>query len=169
MPRILLEGRPGSGKTTLCRAVAEAIERRGLTVAGFVTEEIRAGRRRAGFSIETFSGERGVLAHVDRVGEPRVGRYGVDIATFEQLALPSLEQPADIVVIDEIGKMELLSETFRACLADIVEGDRPILATVHTFRHPFTDALKARPDVRVLMVDRSRRAEQVQEVEGLLI
>ena len=145
-------------------AVAEALKGRGLTVAGFVTEEIRVGGRRTGFSIEAFGSGRGVLAHVDRPGEPRVGRYGVDLATFERLAIGALKDPADVVVIDEIGKMELLSIRFRAAVTDLLEGRRHIIATVHVFRHPFTDGLKARPDVEVLAIDPSRRTGMVEEV-----
>lgn len=168
MPKILLEGRPGAGKTTLAREVTESLKARGLAVAGFVTEEIRDRGRRTGFSIEAFSGARGVLAHVDRAGEPRVGRYGVDVATFERIALGALDHPADIVVIDEIGKMELLSDRFRAAVTDIIDREASILATVHVFRHPFTDALKARRDVEVVAVDRSRRAGLAEEIERLL-
>lgn len=168
MPKILLQGRPGAGKTTLARVVAEALKARGFTVSGFVTEEIRDAGRRAGFSIEAFGGERGVLAHVDRAGGPRVGRYGVDVATFERIALATLEHPADVVVVDEIGKMELLSDAFRAAVTAIMGQDRSILATVHVFRHPFTDALKARPDVEVIEVHRARRAGLAEKIERLL-
>jgi nucleoside-triphosphatase len=168
VPKILLEGRPGTGKTTLALSVAEALKAQGLTVSGFVTEEIRDSGRRTGFSVEAFGGERGVLAHTDRAGGPRVGRYGIDVATFERIALAALEDPADIVVIDEIGKMELLSIAFHAAVAEILDGDRSVLATVHAFRHPFTDALKARSDVEVVTIDRSRRAGMAAEIERLL-
>jgi nucleoside-triphosphatase len=169
VPKILVEGRPGTGKTTLARAVAEAMKVQGLTVAGFLTEEIRDGGCRTGFSIEAFGGERGVLAHLARSGEPRVGRYGVDVATFERIALAGLEHTAaDIVVIDEIGRMELLSTAFRDAVTDIMDQDLSILATVHAFRHPFTDALKARPDVDIVVVDHSRGGGLADEIERLL-
>jgi nucleoside-triphosphatase len=169
VPKILLEGRPGAGKTTLARTVADALKARGLSVAGFYTEEIRDGGRRIGFSIEAFSGQRGVLAHVDRPGKPRVGRYGVDVASFERIALAALEHSADIVVIDEIGKMELLSDAFQAAVTEIIGRDLSILATVHAFRHPFTDALKARLDVDVLEVHRSTGSELADEIERLVV
>jgi nucleoside-triphosphatase len=118
VPKILVEGRPGTGETTLARAVAEAMKVQRLTVASFLTEEIHDGGRRTAFSIEAFGGERGVLAHVARSGEPRFGRDGVDVATFERIALAGLEHTADIVVIDEIGRMELLSTAFRDAVTD---------------------------------------------------
>jgi nucleoside-triphosphatase len=168
MPKILVEGRPGSGKSTLAVAVAEELRSRGLTVAGFVTEEIRHGGRRVGFSIEAFGGERGVLAHIDPAGKPRVGRYRVDVETFERVAIRALGEPGAVVVIDELGKMELLSAEFRSAVTEIFDGGRDVMATVHVFRHPFTDALKARSDVKVVILDRARRDGMVADVVRML-
>ena len=155
----LIEARPGAGKTTSLQRLAELLRERGATLAGFVTEEIRERGRRVGFSIETLGGERGTLAHQKLPGPPRVGRYGVAIGEFERLALPALRVPADAILIDELGKMELASLAFRNAVADLVEGDTPVVATVHAFRHPFTDALKRRPDAEVVHLTRENRDE----------
>jgi nucleoside-triphosphatase len=155
--RLLIEARPGAGKTTALSRLAEQLRDEGVAPTGFLTREMRDGGRRVGFEIETFDGERGVLAHVEIAGPPRVGRYGVDLEEFERLALPSLEAPGDVVLIDELGKMELASEPFREAVLGLFEGDAPIVATVHTFRHPFTDALKARPEVSLVKLTRSNR------------
>ena len=152
----LIEARPGAGKTTMLQRLAELLRQRGVTLAGFVTEEIREGGRRAGFSIETFAGERGTLAHQNLPGPPRVGRYGVALGDFERLALPALRVPADAILIDELGKMELASPAFRDVVADLVERDTPVVA-VHAFRHPFSDALKRRPDAEVVHLTRENR------------
>jgi nucleoside-triphosphatase len=153
----LIEGRPGTGKTTALRRLAELLRSRGIALGGFFTEEIREGRRRVGFSIETFDGRHGTLAHLERPGLPRVGRYGVDLEEFERLALPALRLPADIVLIDELGKMELASDAFREAVASLLEGEIPVVATVHAFRHPFTDLLKSRPDAETLRLTRANR------------
>src|SRR6266508_401676 len=101
--RILLEGRPGAGKSTVARRLADRLSQDGISVSGFVTEEIRESGRRLGFSLEQLGGQRDVLAHVEIPGPPRVGRYGVDLAALERLALPALEQADeyDVAIVDE--------------------------------------------------------------------
>jgi nucleoside-triphosphatase len=156
--RVLVEARPGAGKTTAAIGLAERLRAAGLPLAGFFTEEIREGRRRVGFRIETFEGERGVLAHVDLRGRPRVGKYGVDLEAFERLALPAVEPPAGgAAVIDELGKMELASARFRDAMTALFDADIPLVATVHAFRHPFTDELKRRADVEVVRLSKANR------------
>jgi nucleoside-triphosphatase len=159
-PRILLEGRPGGGKTTVARRLADLLRDRGADLRGFTTEEIRRGRRRIGFSVETMDGKHAVLAHVDLAGPPRVGRYGVDVAAFEKVALPGLDcVSGPIVIVDEIGKMELASARFRDAVSRLLDGRCPVVATVHAFAHPFTDALKARDDVEIVRVTERNRDE----------
>ena len=155
---MLVEARPGAGKTTAAIGLADRLRAAGLPLAGFFTEEIREGRRRVGFRIETFEGERGVLAHVDLRGRPRVGKYGVDLEAFERLALPAVEPPAGgAAVIDELGKMELASARFRDAMTALFDADIPLVATVHAFRHPFTDELKRRADVEVVKLSKANR------------
>jgi nucleoside-triphosphatase len=160
----LIEARPGAGKTTALGRLAQILRERGATVAGFLTEEIRDGGKRVGFSIETLRGERGTLAHVECPGPPRVGRYGVALREFERLAVPALQVPADAVLIDELGKMELASVAFTDAVANLLEGETPVVATVHAFRHPFTDRLKRRRDAEVVRLTRANR----DELPGLL-
>jgi nucleoside-triphosphatase len=156
--RILVEGRPGSGKTTAARRVVSLLIEQGAHVAGFTTAEIRRDGDRIGFSIETVDGQTGVLAHVHFAG-PRVGKYGVDLGSFEDLALPALEAAQDrtIVVIDELGKMELQSAPFRRMIETLFEGGKSLVATVHVYKHPFTDGLKRRTDIKVVKLAKANR------------
>jgi nucleoside-triphosphatase len=158
--KVLIEARPGAGKTTAAISLAEHLRSAELPLAGFVTEEMRERGVRVGFGIETFSGERGMLAHVELPGPPRVGKYGVDLEGFERVALPSLDPPAGgVTVIDELGKMELASARFRDAVSALVDADVPLVATVHAFRHPFTDELKRRSDVEVIRLNKANRDE----------
>ena len=157
--RVLLEGRPGSGKTTVARRLVQQLRAAGVPTAGFTTEEIRDGTRRVGFRVEAVAGPRGTLAHVTFSGPPRVGKYGVDLGAFERIALPALEPPGvrGVIVVDELGKMELASDRFRQAVEAVFDGGAAVVATVHAFRHPLTDALKARPDIEILRITSGNR------------
>jgi nucleoside-triphosphatase len=152
------------GKTTLAVSVGELLRERGVTLRGFVTEELREAGRRVGFAVETVSGERATLAHVGFAGPPRVGRYGVDIEAFERLALPALAeiQEGEVVLIDELGKMELASDAFRSSVSALFGRRVAIVATVQASRHPFTDALKR--EAEVVRVTKRNRTELPQEI-----
>ena len=158
-PRLLLEGRPGIGKTTVARRLLTLLQEAGVPVAGFTTGELRTRGHREGFVVEAASGAREVLAHIGLPGPPRVGRYGVDLAAFERVALPALHTPAigGVVVVDELGRMELASTAFRAAILELLGRDVAVVATVQLARHRFTDALKRRPDIRVIRVTEATR------------
>jgi nucleoside-triphosphatase len=142
-----------------------------VPVSGFLTREIREGRHRRGFRIETAAGEKGTLAHVGHRGGPRVGKYGVDLEEFERIALPTLEDTPEggVVVIDELGNMELASKRFRDAVGALFEGDTPVVATVHAHRHPFTDGLKRRGDVKVQRVTRGNRDALPKQILAMLV
>jgi nucleoside-triphosphatase len=158
-PRLLLEGRPGSGKTTAAARLVELVRADGVSVTGFLTRELREGGERVGFTLETLDGRRGMLAHVGIRGGVRVGRYRVALDDLERLAIPALRADADVVVVDELGKMELASLAFRDAVIALLERSVAVVATVHTNPHPFTDELKHRPSVTVLRLTRSNRDE----------
>jgi nucleoside-triphosphatase len=146
---LLLTGRPGVGKTTLIKAVAQAL---GECADGFYTEEIRERGKRQGFRLLGLRGERAILAHVryQKRGRPRVGRYGVDVDALDRVGVAALERAlarADVVIVDEIGKMELFSERFKAAVLAALDGEAPLIATVMARSHSWVDALKARPGV----------------------
>jgi nucleoside-triphosphatase len=159
---ILLTGRPGVGKTTVMRRLAELLSNRPL--AGFYTEEIREGGERQGFGAATFSGRTCILAHVNHRSRHRVGRYGVDVATFEQLVLPELTRHADVMLIDEIGKMECFSTRFVTAARDLLDGPTPMVATVAVSGGGLIAEAKARPDVEVWKVTRDNRDELPQRL-----
>jgi NTP hydrolase family protein len=92
--RLLLEGRPGIGKTTVARRLVALLRDTGVPLGGFVTDELRRGGQREGFAVHAVNtGHHGVLAHVELPGPPRVGRYGVDLQAFERVALPAITAP----------------------------------------------------------------------------
>ena len=152
---ILLTGRPGIGKTTVITRLADLLSNK--TTAGFYTEEIREGGQRQGCGATTFSGASGVLAHVGLQSRQRVGRYGVDVSAFEQLVLPELTCSCDVMLIDEIGKMECFSARFINVVRELLDGPTPIVATVAVSGAGFITEAKTRSDVEVWQVTRDSR------------
>jgi nucleoside-triphosphatase len=149
---VLLEGRPGAGKTTVVRGLVGLLQSAGVALAGITTEELRVAGERVGFAVEDMSGRRAVLAHVDLPGPPNIGRYGIDLAGFEPIAVPALAGSGDVLVLDELGPMELCSPAFRAAAERVFDTDRIVVATVQVRPHPLTTALKVRPDIELITV-----------------
>ena len=155
--RILLSGRPGVGKTTVVLRVVELVAR---PVRGFVTEEWREGSSRMGFRLRTFPGTEVVMAQRGRGEGPRVGRYRVDVEAVEEVGVAELRQALSeeaLVVVDEIGKMELLCPAFRRAVEELLESDLDVLATVTRSPLPFVRKLLARADVALVEVRRDNR------------
>ncbi len=161
---ILLTGAPGDGKTTVVGKVAAGL--RGRTIRGFTTAEIRSGRERQGFRLETFDGRSAVFAHVSIRSLHHVGKYGVDVAALDALVGEALDPRAnaDVYLVDEIGKMECLSEKFVAAIKDLLDSGRPLVATVALLGSGFIEQVKRRPDVELLTVTRSNRDSLPDEI-----
>lgn len=112
-----------------------------------------------------------MLAHVDLADRPMVGKYGVDVAVVDRVVVSAIERAIlekEIVVIDEIARMELLSKCFEDVVTKAFDSHRTVLATAHAFSHPFTDALKARPDVTLLHLTIENRNKELQKCMLLL-
>ena len=128
-PRILLTGPPRCGKTTV---VQKVVARFPGKAAGFFTREVREKGERVGFEIVTLDGRAAWLSHVGFAGPYRVGKYGVNMENLHRVGLPSLEwQPGvDLVVVDEIGKMECLSPRFVGAMEKLWAAAVPLVVTV---------------------------------------
>ncbi len=166
---VLVTGRPGSGKTTLVVKLLQRLAGRGFKAAGFVTEEIREGPGRVGFEVRDLEGNKAILAHVRRKGKPRVGKYGVDVEAFESIALKALEigkKDTDLLVVDEIGRMELFSSLFRSTLLELLDLRVPLLATVQARDDDFTRDIISRQDAVVYRLNDMERGELLEVVDG---
>ena len=148
----LLTGRPGTGKTTLIKQAVADLE---MAAGGFYTEEIRSGATRLGFRLVTLDGRETTLAHVDFNKRFRVGKYGVDVAALDSVGVPALRKAAgqcDLVIIDEIGKMELFSTAFREAVSSIIESGKTVLGTIMLQPNPWADAVRRLPQVQLVTV-----------------
>ncbi len=171
-PRILLTGPPGCGKTTV---ILRTIERLGRQVraAGFYTAEVRLGGERVGFDVVALdeAGGRGPLARTGAEG-PRVGRYRVDVASFERIGVRALAAglaaPGTLLVVDELGKMECLSPRFVELLPSVFSAPSPLLGTILEARHPVADAYRRAEGVEIIRVTAGNREGLVEELVGRL-
>jgi nucleoside-triphosphatase len=161
---LLLTGQPGTGKTAL---IKEALARTRVQAGGFYTEEIRTGGIRQGFRIITLDGHEAVLAHVNIPSPYRVSKYRVDTDALDRVGVSSLHQAlkeGDVTVIDEIGKMELLSPQFKEAVTQAMDSGKRVLGTIMLKPHPFADEIKRRPEVEVLLLTRDNRPQVMKKV-----
>ena len=143
--KFLIRGRPGSGKSTALNLIEERLRDLGIEVAGIKTPEVRSGSRRIGFKVVDIStGDSVLFASVSFSSHQRVGRYGVNVSLFESVAIPALVnglKVAKVILIDEIGKMELLSNKFVEAVKRIWESNKIAVGTVPISRVPFVERL----------------------------
>ena len=155
---LLLTGPPGCGKTTVLCRVVELLK--GRRLAGFYTEELREHGQRTGFEAIGLGGGKTMLAHVEFHTRHQVGRYGVDLEGFETIVRTELNQvpgEVDLIVVDEIGKMECLSPIFVAAITRVLDGPVPVLATIAAKGGGFIAQVKARSDVEIVTVTSANR------------
>jgi len=161
---ILLTGPPGIGKTTLVRKLSE--ELKGLHPAGFYTEEIRQGGIRKGFSLISLNGKKGLLSHTGIQSPNRVGRYRVDVKGFEGFleSVAFFAPKTNLIVIDEIGKMECLSPKFRRLIKQILDSEKLVIATIARKGRGIIEEIKKREDVKVFEAKKDNRDSLVSEI-----
>ncbi|MBE0432686.1 AAA family ATPase [candidate division WOR-3 bacterium] len=168
MTNIVLVGPPRIGKTTIIKAVVAKLSGK---CAGFYTEEIKENGERVGFQLVTVDNTSCTLSHRDIVGHIHVGKYGVDLACLESAGVMAIRKgmkTRQIVIIDEIGKMEILSRPFRLTVLDAFDSKSPVLSTMLVKRNPFCDKIRARQDVEVLEVTEMNRDKLVEIILGKL-
>ncbi len=144
---IFLTGAPSSGKTTV---IKKLVSRLNYPVTGFYTEEERTGGKRTGFLMKTVDGKKGYLAHQDIRSDFRIRRYGVSIENIEQIAVPSIvPKNKDIIILDEIGKMECFSEVFKRAALMALDSPNIVIGTITLGGDEFILGVKKRADIEI--------------------
>lgn len=171
---VLVTGRPGVGKTTAVIRAVEELKKAGLRIGGFVSREERKEGVRTGFVIiDLETSEEAYLARVGD-GAPRIGKYVVLVDELERVGVRAVKralQSAQVVVVDEIGPMELLSKKFKEVVAEALDSSKPVIATIHVKEreNPFGRSILARRDVAILEVNPSNRALIPREIVRLVL
>ncbi|UCG01102.1 MAG: NTPase [Candidatus Heimdallarchaeota archaeon] len=170
---LLITGKPGVGKTTLVTKVITEIKemKPNWLISGFYTKELRQSGRRIGFDIYTLDGQQGILA---RSNDPklmskfRVGKYSVVTTDLEDLVVPLLYESTDLLILDELGKMELFSSKFRNAVIFAFNNQTRIFATLPFYENPFLASIKSRSDIKIWELTQSNRLHIFEEIVKFL-
>jgi len=158
LTNLLLTGPPGIGKTTAIRRTLKLLS--DVTIGGFVTAAFEERGRRTGFSIRDLRGPTGLLASTELPAGPQVSRYRVNVPDIERIGVPALLNAladADLIVCDEIGRMELFCPAFCEAILRCLDSPKPVLGTLQARRNAFLDGIRARPDVETVAVTATNR------------
>lgn len=171
----MITGPPGSGKSTLLFDLVKDLKKRSVKIAGITTPEIRKDGQRWGFQIKNLkTGEEGILASVELRGSPRVSKYGVSLEDLNKIGVQALrnalEDESEVVVIDEIGKMELKSRTFAEVSGNLLDSSKIILGVMYYKPiHPLIRNIKSRGDTKVYWVTKKKTERERKEIKDEII
>ena len=149
MNNLLITGPPRCGKTTLIKRLCSD-PLMSQNFAGFITEEIRDKGQRIGFKIVSYpDGKEGLLARKGMPSSYRLGSYGINLEDLDKIGCSAAGHALTtrkIIIIDEIGKMELFSDKFKKILLEALDSPQKVVATVMERRNEFVDRIKSRKD-----------------------
>ena len=171
---MLLTGHPGCGKSTLINRLVYAAREKGMKVGGISTPEFRLSTgKRGGFLIQNIAtGDEQIMASVEFSSPVSVGRYGVNLNAIRDIGVAAIDaavSTADMVVIDEIGKMELAVPEFLPSVTAALDSSKPVLGTIgFRLSTPGITKLKNRSDVTQILLTSENRNHVYQKVWKLL-
>ncbi len=161
------------GKTTLILKLEEHFRAHGLKTAGMVTQEVRSRGQRVGFMLRDLaSSDEGWLAKTEAGGGPKVGKYTVVTADLENVGVraltKSIREDADVVLVDEIGPMEMTSRSFRKAVADLLNSDKTLVATVkYGSRYEEVETALKGHEVVMVELTRANRETSLSEIVSI--
>jgi len=159
---LMVTGPSGVGKTSVMLRSVKGLKNRGYAIGGMISHDVREGGVRVGFEIMDFStGQRGWLAHINQPTGPKISKYRVNLTDLDAIGVSSILDAirnADMIIVDEIGPMELFSSAFRDAVVHAVESDKPVLGTIHFgLRNSLIKSIKNREDAEILEVTYENR------------
>jgi len=169
MKHLLIVGRPGVGKTTLVKRLAQSLQ--GRAIDGFLTEEYRDEHQRVGFWLSPLDGRQILLAHRRMEQGSRVGPYRVNLAVLDDVAVPIIEraiQQAFVLFIDELGRMELCSKRFEQAVQRAFDRGPSVVATASVTPLPFLQTIKQRKDIEIIPLTPVNRRAVEEELAARL-
>ena len=163
--RIAVTGPPGMGKSTVVASVVDRLRAKGMKPGGVLARDRRYKDRRIGFELlDLASGATGILA--DEAGSgPQLGKYRVHPEDLDGIGAAAIESAlkCDLIVVDEIGPMELTSKRFVSAVELAIASNRPMLVVLHEWSNHRL-ARKIRGSFQVIAVTRENRDALVEEI-----
>jgi len=170
---VIITGPPRSGKSTSIQRVLLLLKQENVNVGGILTPEVKRNEQRVGFDLfDILTHEVYPLARREEKPtvhpSPRIGPYSVIMNSLNVHAVNALQDAlskADIIIVDEIGKMELLSSGFVEVLRNIINSPKPLIGTVGWgIRHKLVDILLTRLDTEIIQLTPLNRNGLPQEI-----
>lgn len=156
---ILLTAKPRTGKSTAIEKFINLIGKDNYI--GFFTREIRNEKsERTGFEVVTSDGKTGILASIFSNSPIRHSRYGVELEFFEKTAIPLIDSfdSNKIIIIDEIGPMEMYSSKFKDILLNYVnDNNKIVVGTIFYDSYEWIDDFKKNPNVELIEITLENR------------
>ena len=167
---ILIRGKPRSGKSTLIQKLEALLKQKNKVIGGIITPEIRE-KSRLGFGIiDIMTGEKGILSHINQHEGPKVSKYGVNLEDLNSIGVKgiknALAKNADVIIIDEIGKMELISKEFQTIVWEALNQQK-VLGTIGQISHPFITKIYQRQDLKIIDLTIQNRETVLNDLKKL--
>jgi len=167
MKNIFLTGPPSSEKTTAIKKVVAGLKR---SAKGFYTQKIHVNGKRQGFKMITLAGKEGLLAHRDIKSAYTVLKDGISIENVDNIAVPSIikDNQSQIIILDEIGKMECFSEKFKEAALQALGSNNTVIGTIAIGGTDFMRKIKNRCDRKIIEVTESNRNELPEKILNIM-
>jgi nucleoside-triphosphatase THEP1 len=172
-PKILITGPPKCGKSTLIDKLISYFKKKEIEIHGFITPEVRENQKRIGFDIRNiYSVKDYKLARKGNYDTKyNLGSYSVFINEFEQMLddfQKEEKSEEDLIIIDEIGKMELFSHKFQILIKELFSSSFPIIATIGlNLKHDLKEELLKKTEVLLLRLNRNNQEKVFKKIVNL--
>ncbi len=179
VPKIGITGLPNVGKTSTLIKIVKKLEMDNFQVGGMVTEAVEEDGKRVGFMIKNWrTGEKDTFSHLKFDGKNKVetddGVFFVNTDVVDAVGVKAIkesieDEEVEIIIIDEVGKMEMHSELFCETVKEALDSDKPVIMTLHKkSRNPLLQDIRRRDDVRILEVTPVNKNLLPYKIEKLL-
>ncbi|HDP97604.1 MAG TPA: hypothetical protein ENN22_00260 [bacterium] len=166
---IFVTGTIHIGKSTVIHKILNCLQP--CKIGGLRTVPIFESGERTGFAIQPFNGKSQTFAHIDWRTPHKLYTYYYQPQVFETFAVSLLQQSlqgCDLIVIDEIGKMEANALQFCDAVVQCLDSAIPVLGAFQKRANWFWNIINRRSDVKVFEVTKSNRCDVSAEISTAL-